>query len=87
MCCNNHKKRKDSLECSLDRVLFAADLEFLKILVLRLLQHASATLNMPESQNMVKTTVLFIWDQVLKVYEPPYIAYLATSGSKRETTK
>ena len=24
---------------------------------------------------------------VFKVYEPRYIAYLATSGSKRETTK
>ena len=30
----SHKKRKDSLEGSLDRVLFAAELEFPKILVL-----------------------------------------------------
>ena len=35
------KKRKDSLEGSLDRVLFAAELEFLKILVPRLPQHTS----------------------------------------------
>ena len=31
-----HKKRQDSLEGSLDRVLFAAELEFPKILVPRL---------------------------------------------------
>ena len=35
------KKRKDSLEGSLDRVLFAAELEFLMILVPSLLQHTS----------------------------------------------
>ena len=33
---HSHKKRKDSLEGSLDRVLLAAELEFLKILVRRL---------------------------------------------------
>ena len=38
---HSHKKRKDSLEGSLDRVLLAAELEFLKILVPRLLQHTS----------------------------------------------
>ena len=38
---HSHKKRKDSLEGSLDRVLFAAELEFLKILVPRLHQHTS----------------------------------------------
>ena len=37
----SHKKRKDSLEGSLDRVLFAAELAFLKILVPRLPQHTS----------------------------------------------
>ena len=37
----SHKKRKDSLEGSLDRVLFAAKLEFPKILVPRLPQHTS----------------------------------------------
>ena len=36
-----HKKRKDSLEGSLDRVLLAAELEFPKILVPRLPQHTS----------------------------------------------
>ena len=35
------KKRKDSLEGSLDRVLLAAELEFPKILVPRLPQHTS----------------------------------------------
>ena len=37
----SHKKQKDSLEGSLDRVLFAAELEFPKILVPRLPQHKS----------------------------------------------
>ena len=37
----SHKKRKDSLEDSLDRVLFAAELEFPKILVPRLPQNSS----------------------------------------------
>ena len=38
---NSHKKRKDSLQSSLDRVLLAAKLEFPKILVPRLSQHIS----------------------------------------------
>ena len=38
---HSHKKRKDSLEGSLGRVLFAAELEFPKILVQRLPQHIS----------------------------------------------
>ena len=38
---HSHKKRKDSLEGSLDRVLFAAELDFPKILVPRLLQNSS----------------------------------------------
>ena len=38
---HSHKKRKDSLEGSLDRVLFVAELEFLTILVPRLPQHTS----------------------------------------------
>ena len=37
----SHKKRKDSLEDSLDRVLLAAELELTKILVPRLPQHTS----------------------------------------------
>ena len=36
---HSHKKQKDSLEGSLDRVLFTAELEFPKILVPRLPQH------------------------------------------------
>ena len=35
----------------------------------------------------VKFIVLKICGKILKVYEPRYIAYLATSGSKWETTK
>ena len=38
---HSHKKRKDSLEGSLDRVLFATELEFPKILVPRLPHHTS----------------------------------------------
>ena len=38
---HSHKKWKDSLEGSLDRVLFAAEREFSKILVPRLPQHTS----------------------------------------------
>ena len=38
---HSHKKRKDSLKGSLDRVLLAAELEFPKILVPRLPQHTS----------------------------------------------
>ena len=38
---HSHKKRKDNLKGSLDRVLFAAELEFPKILVPRLPQHTS----------------------------------------------
>ena len=36
---HSHKKRKDSLEGSLDRVLFATELEFPKILAPRLPQN------------------------------------------------
>ena len=36
---HSHKKRKDSLEGSLDRVLFATELEFQKILAPRLPQN------------------------------------------------
>ena len=38
---HSHKKRKDSLRASLDWVLFAAEIEFSKILVPRLSQHTS----------------------------------------------
>ena len=43
----SHKKRKDSLEGSLDRVLFAAEPEFSKILVPKLPYQMEA-LNVPE---------------------------------------
>ena len=39
---HSHKKRKDSLEGSLDQVLFAAELAFPKMLVPRLPQHKSS---------------------------------------------
>ena len=42
--CHSHKKRKSSLEGSLDQVLFATEIEFPKILVLRLPQHTSIQL-------------------------------------------
>ena len=45
------KKRKDGLKDSLDRVLFAPQLEFLKILVPRLRQNLSNLNNVPENQN------------------------------------
>ena len=38
---HSHKKRKDSLKGSLDRVLFVAELEFPKVSVIRLPQHTS----------------------------------------------
>ena len=38
---HSQKKRKDSLEGSLDRVLFAAELDFLKIPVPKLPRHTS----------------------------------------------
>ena len=38
---HSHKKQKDSLDSSLVRVLFAAELEFPKILVPRLTQNTS----------------------------------------------
>ena len=42
---HSHKNRKDSLEGSLDRVLFATELAFPKILVFRLPQHTSNVKN------------------------------------------
>ena len=40
-CDHSHEKQKDSLKSGLDRVLFVAELEFLKILVSRLAQYTS----------------------------------------------
>ena len=67
---HSHKKRKDSLEGSLDRVLFAAELEFPKILVPRIPQHTSDVNRsckhwMCRKVRMVKTTAFFIFDQLL----------------------
>ena len=64
---NSHKKRKDILEGSLARVLFAAKLEFPKILVPRLPQHTMIRCKhwMCRKVSMVETTVLFICDQLL----------------------
>ena len=59
---HSHKKRKDGLEASLDRVLLAAELELPKILVPRLPQHTS----MCRKVRMVKTTVFFICDQLFE---------------------
>ena len=42
---HSHKKQKDSLDGSLDRVLFAAELKISKILVLRLPQNSSSVNN------------------------------------------
>ena len=56
---HSHKKRKDSLESSLDRVLFAAELEFPKILVPRLPQHAS-NVNI-ECAGKSEWSKLYIW--------------------------
>ena len=56
---HSHKKRKDSLEGSLDRVLFAAELKFPKILVPRLPQNTS-NVNI-ESAGKSKKTVFFMW--------------------------
>ena len=62
---HNHKKRKDSLEGSLDRILFATELEFSKILVPKLPQHTSnANIKCAESQNG-QNNLLFIFDQPL----------------------
>ena len=55
---HSHKKRKDGLEGSLMRVLFAAELEFPKILVPRLPQNTpNVTI---EKYWKIKTTVLFM---------------------------
>ena len=40
-CCHSHKKQKDSLEGSLDRVLYATEFEFPKTLVPWLPQNSS----------------------------------------------
>ena len=49
---HSHKKRTDSLEGSLGRVLLVAKLEFPKILIPRL--------NVPESQNGQNNSVLYM---------------------------
>ena len=61
---HSHKKRKDSQEGSLDRVLPAAELEFPKILVPRLPQSTSDVNRMCRKVRMVKTTVFFTCGQL-----------------------
>ena len=60
---HSDKKGKDSLEDSLDLVLFAAELEFPKILVPRLPQHTSdvntETLNALESQYSQNNCIIY----------------------------
>ena len=60
----SHKKRRDSLEGSLDRVLLAAEPEFPKILVPRLSQHTSNVniecAGMSESQNGQNNSILYV---------------------------
>ena len=60
----NHsdKKRKDSLKGSLDRVLFAAELEFPKILVPGLPKNSSnVNIEWAGKSVICKTTVFFVW--------------------------
>ena len=68
-CClqHSHKKRKDSLEGSLNRVLFVVELEFQKILVSRLPQHTSNVNNqcVDTSQWSKQLCSLAIFDQLL----------------------
>ena len=52
---HSHKKRKDSLEGSLVRVLFVVENEFLKMLVPKLPQ------NISNVNIKIKTNVLFMW--------------------------
>ena len=68
LCSNDsHKKRKDCLKGSLDQVLFAAEFEFPKILVPRLSQHTSnVNIECAGKVSMAKTTVFFIFDQLLR---------------------
>ena len=65
---HSHKKRKDSLEGSLDRVLFAAELEFPKILVPRLPQNTS---NVNTECTGKSKQLYFLCDQLL-----PELTYL-----------
>ena len=59
---HSHKKRKDSLEGSPDRVLFAGELEFPKILVPRLPQHTwnINIENVPESQSGQNNCIVYM---------------------------
>ena len=61
---HNHKKRKDSLEGSLGRVLFSAEHEFPKILVPRLPQNTS-NVNI-ESTGKSKRRLYYLCGQLLE---------------------
>ena len=56
---HSHKKRKGSLGVSLDRVLFEAQIEFLKILVPRLPQNSFECKH--SMCRKIKATVFFMW--------------------------
>ena len=63
---HSHKKRKDSLEGNLDRVLLAAELEFPKILVPRLPQHTSdVNIECAGNSEWSKNSVLYMWPDFL----------------------
>ena len=62
---NAFYKRKDSLEGSLDRVLFVAELEFPKILVPRLPQHTSDVNIECAGKSVWSKQLLFTRDQLL----------------------
>ena len=62
-------------------------LETFCVFVIRQLLKTGKTADVPSKPNQDEE-VLFGWlSSFFKVYESPYIAYFATSGSKREMTK
>ena len=68
---SSHKKRKNSLEGRLDRVLFVAELEFPKILVPRLPQNTSNVNT--ECAGCSKNSVLYMTSSLLEHW---YIIFL-----------
>ena len=59
-CNHSHKKWKDSLEGSLVPVLFPAELEFPKVLALKLPQHTS-NVNTESTRKSKQLQLLFMW--------------------------
>ena len=59
---DSHEKRKDSMERSLDWVLFSAELEFPKILVPRLPQNTSdGNIECAGKSKQLYSCILYIW--------------------------